>query len=131
MEQDLLDKTMARITKGEALSVTRSIISTFGYIISLNISQNAMTHFIPKHLEEQIPKHLSPSVKDAMRRHLREEYLKTFEKKQEEEVNQNSPYYFKQEISVLRYSSEYYKYRENKQDICLKIRVLIYVLALN
>ena len=29
-----------------------------------------------KHLEEQIPNHLSATVKEIIRRHLREEYLK-------------------------------------------------------
>lgn len=37
-----------------------------------------------KHLEEQIPNHLSPSVKETIRRHLQEEYLKTLEKTQKE-----------------------------------------------
>jgi hypothetical protein len=38
-----------------------------------------------KHLEEQIPNHLSSTVKESIRRHLREEYLKTLEKAQDEE----------------------------------------------
>ena len=47
-----------------------------------------MRRLLPKHLEEQISNHLSPTVKELMRRHLQEEYfqeeyLKTLEKKQD------------------------------------------------
>ena len=42
-----------------------------------------MIRHSPKHLEEQIPNHLSPTVNELMRRHLQEEYLKTLEKKQD------------------------------------------------
>lgn len=44
-----------------------------------------MTRYFPKHLEEQVPIHLSPTVKEIIRRHLLEEYLKTFNETQEEE----------------------------------------------
>lgn len=38
-----------------------------------------------KHLEEQIPNHLSATVKEIIRRHLREEYLKKLDESKVEE----------------------------------------------
>ncbi len=45
-----------------------------------------MPHISLKKLEEQIPNHLSQTVKEIMRRHLREEHLKKLEESQDEKT---------------------------------------------
>ena len=56
-----------------------------GIIYVRNGVRIEMPRGLPKHIEEQIPNHLSSTVKESIRRHLREEYLKTLEKSQDEE----------------------------------------------
>ena len=56
-----------------------------GIIYVRNRVRIEMSRSLPKYIEEQIPIHLSPTVKELIRRHLREEYLKNLEESHDEE----------------------------------------------